>query len=127
MKDPIMEATKGMDKDFKEAIDKANPPEAPASVTIRGYYKGYSVLLTNRDESVKMSPLLKKAMIAIDWMENNDFKPSWDDKPKPASSGVNQKTCPHTNTVVRVSKSEKNPNRSFKYCTDCRGFVGWVD
>lgn len=119
MKDPIMEVTK--DK------AKTDLPEAPASVTIRGYYKGYSVLLTNRDEGVSMSPLLKKAIIAIDWMENNDFKPSWDDKSKATSPGADKKTCPHTNTVVKMSHSEKNPNRSFKYCTDCRGFVGWVD
>lgn len=100
-------------------------PEAPASVTIKGFYKGYSVLLTNRDEEIPMSPLLKKAIKAIDWMVENGFKPSWDEKP--ASSSADKNTCPHTNTMVRVSKSEKNPNRSFKYCTDCRGFVGWVD
>ena len=53
-------------------------PEAPESVTIRSYYKGYSVLLTKRHADVKALPLLESAMRAIDWMEANGFKPSWD-------------------------------------------------
>ena len=124
MKDPIMKV-KGKPK------KKANLPEAPASVTIRAFYKGYSVLLTNREESVRMRPLLRKAINAINWMDLNDFKPSWNE-PKGQQSFVkqdqkDQKTCPHAHTVVKVSHSEKNPDREFKYCTDCRGFAGWVE
>lgn len=54
-------------------------PEAPASVTIKGYYKGFSVLITNRDPKVSVSPLLAKAINGINWMVENGFKPSWND------------------------------------------------
>ena len=51
--------------------------EAPVSVTIKSYYKGYSVMLTKRDVSVKSLPLLKDAIRAIDWMKEHGFKPDW--------------------------------------------------
>ena len=132
MKDPITKKkVNAVRRRIVKPKKKANLPEAPASVTIRAFYKGYSVLLTNRDENVRMRPLLRKAINAINWMDLNDFKPSWNE-PKGQQSFVkqdqkDQKTCPHAHTVVKVSHSEKNPDREFKYCTDCRGFAGWVE
>jgi hypothetical protein len=62
-------------------LEQETGNEAPASVTIRGYYKGYSVLVTNRNAGVDVYPIVEKMIKAIDWMEQNGFKPSWNDTP----------------------------------------------
>ena len=67
---------------------QSNLPEAPASVTIRGYFKGYSVLITNRDPKVNVAPLLAKAMNGITWMIENGFKPSWNNETNSKSSST---------------------------------------
>jgi len=114
-------------------------PEAPQSVTIKGYYKGFSVLLTKRDPEVKTMPLLESSMKAIDWMITNGFKPSWSDDTNKSivaqkvnapreynHEPVNQEACGHGNTIVRESKSEKNYGKSYKACVDCKKFLAWA-
>ncbi len=88
--------------------------EAPESVTIKGYYKGYSVMLTKRDISVKSLPLLQDAIKAIDWMEEHGFKPDWHtDTPQNGGKGGqagNGKqlvtVCPIHNAPMKVRKGE---------------------
>ncbi len=85
--------------------------EAPESVTIKGYYKGYSVMLTKRDVSVKSLPLLQDAIRAIDWMEENGFKPDWHtDANARASQAGNGKQlltiCPIHNEPMKVRKGD---------------------
>lgn len=119
-------------KKTPEIRERNNGHEAPMSVTVRGWYKGYSVLITKRDPEASVEPLLKSAMSAIDWMdENEDWNSSWKDED---NSGGNyqqdkekQAACDHENTEVRVSKSEKNPGRKYKRCVDCNKFLGWVE
>lgn len=53
--------------------------EAPISVNIKAYYKGFGLQITKRDPEEKASPLLKQAMETIDWMVEHDFKPSWNE------------------------------------------------
>ena len=84
-------------------------PEAPESVTIKGYYKGYSVMLTKRDVSVKSLPLLQDAIRAIDWMEEHGFKPDWHIEPngKAGQAGDGKQlltVCPIHNEPMKVRK-----------------------
>lgn len=37
-----------------------------------------------------------------------------------------QEQCPHINTKVAQSHTEKNKDRTFKSCLDCKKFLGWV-
>ena len=81
--------------------------EAPESVTIKGYYKGYSVMLTKRDVSVKSLPLLQDAIKAIDWMEEHGFKPDWhtDANGKASQAGDGKQllsVCPIHNEPMKV-------------------------
>ena len=70
-------------KEDQEFIDKAvggeeTLPEAPVSITVKGYYKGFSVLITKRNATGKVE--LEKIMEAIDNMVEKGFNPSWNDE-----------------------------------------------
>lgn len=111
-------------------VEKTELPEAPVSVSVRGYYKGYSILVTRRGDEGKMKGLVKDAMKAIDWMaDKDDFAPSWNPDTNKQINGkepVQKEDCKHENTEIKISQSEKNPGKKFIRCKDCSGFVGWA-
>jgi len=51
--------------------------EAPASVTVRGYYMGYSMLVTMRDQSIDPKILVQQGIRAIDQMIAQMCRPDW--------------------------------------------------
>lgn len=66
-------------------------PEAPASMTLRVWIKGYGVMLTARDN--KVASLLKKTETMIDYAESHGWKNTWDTTPaKTATNPVNPQT-----------------------------------
>jgi hypothetical protein len=67
-----------------ETKEKVELPEAPISITVRGYYQGFSVLITKRnaDGTIKIDDIKK----AIDNMIEKGFKPSWADATNKAST-----------------------------------------
>lgn len=72
--------------------------EAAQSVTVQFYYKGYSILLTSRDPSLLMKPLLEKAMKTIDICSTiTDMKPSWNTETNKANKEVQQQSIPVEN------------------------------
>ncbi len=100
--------------------------EALESVTIKGYYKGYSVMLTKRDVSLKSLPLLKDAIRAIDWMKENGFKPDWhtdaNGKASQAGDGKQQLTvCPIHDEPMKVRKGGFGIFTSHYLGTDASG------
>ena len=108
-------------KDIGAELETGN--EAPASVTIRGYYKGYSVLVTNRDPGTETYPLVQKAIKTIDWMAENGFKPSWADKPE--ESAIKCETCgAPAQEKSGTSKSGKPYHGIF--CTVNKDHVRWL-
>lgn len=66
-------------------------PEAPASVTWKGYYKGFSVMVTQRDYQTSTAPLLDSAINSIEMMISKGFLPSW---------------APETNKAFKTQPSE---------------------
>lgn len=62
------------EKWMKESLEP-DLPEAKASITVRGYYKGFSVLITKRNAEGEVE--LDNVMAAIDNMVAKGFKPSW--------------------------------------------------
>lgn len=130
--------------------EKNQLPEAPLSTTVRGFYKGYSVLLTMRDPEIDGKPLLQKSMSAIDWMEQNDFKPDWRETepttqpsqpPLPMATAtapkvhykdpqsVDQATCPHEHVTQKQSIGKSRPEnkgRWYEQCATCNKFLKWV-
>ena len=100
--------------------------EAPESVTIKGYYKGRSVMLTKRDVSVKSLPLLQDAIRATDWMEENGFKPDWHTESNGrASQAGNGKQllsiCPIHKEPMKVRKGDFGVFTSHYLGTDASG------
>jgi hypothetical protein len=86
--------------------------EADQSVTIKGYYKGFSVLITKRKHDAKILPLIEDAMIAINYMITKEFKPSWnEDTNEQVSQPTNLGTCPKCGAPMKISKAGK------QYCS----------
>jgi hypothetical protein len=77
-------------------------PEAPASVTIKVWIKGFGVMITARDTKVKS--LLKKTETLIDYAESHGWKNVWDTTP--VKETVSQPTvglCPKCKAPLVVS------------------------
>lgn len=72
MNDAIEEATKG------EPM-KAELPEAPMSINIRGYYKGFSVQLTKRLDENSLELQIPRVVGVIQKMIEYGYKPSWNE------------------------------------------------
>lgn len=149
MSDPkeIEEVMGGGEETSQEAefeADQKKSTESPASVTIKGYYKGYSVLITNRDPEVAVAPLLAKAINGINWMVENGFLPSWNTdtnakvngktvQSAPAKVETDLPICPVHNKLMKertgadgqtfFSHAEKTDDGRWIYCSG-RGFGG---
>ena len=74
-------------------------PEAPASVTIRAWIRGYGVMITARD--TKVASLLKKTETMIDYAESHKWQPTWDKTP------VGQPASPQAASGPRCIKHDK--------------------
>lgn len=72
--------------------------ESPMSVTIQTYYKGFSVLITKRDETAEVKPLIKQSMEAIDHMVKLGFKPSWNEETNKQALSVTEGDWENINT-----------------------------
>ena len=79
----VMDKAEELTKPTEELEKKQELPEAPISITVRGYYKGFSVLITKRNATGEVE--LNKIMKAIDNMVGKGFKPSWNET---TNSGV---------------------------------------
>jgi hypothetical protein len=65
--------------DVEEVLRESNAyfPEAPVSITIQGYCKGFSVLITKRNGAGKVE--IPEIVKTIDNMIVKGFKPSWNE------------------------------------------------
>lgn len=126
-------------EEIEEAFDKAEElarphdkrelPEAPVSITVRGYYKGFSVLITKRNATGEVE--LEKIIKAVDNMVDRGFKPSWNEdtngkiQPKLIKEGLVCETC----GGEAVEKSGETNNKKWKgiFCqnTECKK-VKWL-
>lgn len=139
------EDIEGMEEAADEAFGKTGKkktdlPEAPVSITVRGYYKGFSVLITKRNAEGNVE--LEKVITAIDNMVAKGFKPSWNEEtnhffpqvPTPKSYAekdtqkASQEGCLHRMFTMKRSTGHTNPankGRIYKACLDCNKFLGW--
>lgn len=62
---------------MEDTTPKPTPPEAPESLHIDAYYKGFHVGLTKRDRTAKLKPYIDDAMEAINYLVEQGFQPSW--------------------------------------------------
>lgn len=111
--------------------------ESPQSTSITGYYKGFSVTLTNRENPPSFKPQVIAAETAIDEMLNRGWKPSWNQETNKAAAPDSTKwldppaekrdpaTCTHPNKKELMSHTAKNSGRMFYSCPDCGKFLGW--
>lgn len=84
--------------------------ESPQSASFTGYYKGFSVLLTKRDQEAKIKPLIDAAMAAVDYMIEKGFKPSWNDETNGKALGqVVVTSTPKSEPVVTQTESKPCP------------------
>ena len=98
--------------------------EAKMSGNIRGYYRGYSIQITNRDPDVEVKPLLQKMVQIAKFMESHDFEPSWNsdtnkkaEGEQPALSG----TCEKHNAPLREYTSKKTGKPYFGHYVKDQG------
>lgn len=97
-------------------------PEAPTSITIRAYYKGFSVLITRRPADEKVE--LDKIAQSIDNMIAKGYKASWNDetngkhetKPDPNSPLCSVHKTPMTWKKPGISKTTNRPYPGFWAC-----------
>jgi hypothetical protein len=116
------------------------------SLNTKGYYKGYPVMITIRDPKEKVMPLLKKAQKIIDWMEKNEYKPSWNlstskewEKEKGNGSWTDEKSEGEQKSLEQpceqcgspafyrtgTAKSTGKPWKAF-FCSEEKSHVKWV-
>jgi hypothetical protein len=114
--------------------EKHDLPEAPASVTVKAWIKGYGVMITARD--ITVSGVLQKTGTIIDYAESHGWKNVWDTTPKtvtsqpvtlkavPDVSTKHQPTCPVHGlaTAWREGVSKKTGKAyGFWACTEKNG------
>jgi hypothetical protein len=130
MNDPIMEVTKH--------ADEQSHSEAPLSIHIDAYFKGFHCGITVRKEENSIIPSTKVVSI-IESLIEKGFKPSWNEDTNKASLGSPvapktaenpQEVCQHPQDRVTVKQSSgnKNPQNKGKYykqCLVCNKFLGW--
>lgn len=58
---------------------KTDLPEAPASVSVKAWYRGYGVMFTMRHDNA--NALLDRTTRFIDYVESKGWKNVWDEKP----------------------------------------------
>ena len=54
--------------------------EAAQSISITLYYRGFSMIITKRDQSISVHSLIEEAMKGIDWAIGQGLKPSWNEE-----------------------------------------------
>ncbi len=106
-------------------------PEAPVSITVRGYYKGFSVLITKRNAGSKVE--LENVVKAIDNMVGKGFKPSWKDEPVKTDKDpdwitettVKAPSCPECGgeMVQRTAKKTGNKFWGCSHYPECDGTI----
>ncbi len=121
----------------KKEMETPILPEAPASITVKGYYKGFSVMITKRNAEGKAE--IDKITIAIENMIAKGFKPSWNEDTNGKTlthksyaekevEQTNQETCLHKIFTIKKSTGHNNPanaGKMYKACIDCNKFISW--
>lgn len=146
-------------KEVEEALmpEYNTGQESPQSSSFTGYYRGFSVTFTKRDPKAKIKPLIDDTIVAIDYMVEKSFMPSWNTttneayktppvspqqstvakpivKPIPvaqydAEQGKKE-NCKHVHFQYKQSSGHNKPenkDRWYKTCADCKDFLGWQD
>lgn len=128
-----MALTNQDERDIDAALDEAIPKpvngkdlgEAPFSANMKAWADGYGIMFTMRGNS--MSDVMAKLEYTLEYAQNKGWKPSWNEETNKQMSLESKEDCAHKNTETKVSKSEKNPGKTFRRCKDCNKFLGWVD
>jgi hypothetical protein len=120
------------DQDMKEVADELEEkepqlPEAPVSINVRGYYKGFSVQITKRNAKGVIE--LEKIIQAVDNMIEKGFKPSWAEETN-KKNGVGLDSlpspkCPKCGAPM-VKRTSKTTGNEFWGCSrypECKGII----
>ena len=116
---------------IEETLEKKSElPEAATSVTWKGYYKGFSVLVTKRDAKSSVMPLLDSAMASIEWMIEKGFQPSWNTQTNTQTNGkIDSHACSQcggdTEYKEGVGKTSGKPYKMYK-CKVNDDHMEWV-
>jgi len=105
-------------QEIEEVMDKAEEltkkalPEAPVSITVKGYFKGFSVLITKRSDSGDIK--LDKIMEAVNNMVEKGFKPSWNTETNGKAVKQEPKAVCDACGGEAVEKSGETNNKKWK-------------
>lgn len=127
------------DKTFiNQEVEKNELPEAPMSINIRGYYKGFSIQLTKRMDEKSLELQVPKVMGVVDKMVEYGFEPSWNEATNKASlnpqttvvapSSVPQLPCEVCGSPTNFKSGVNKAGKPYKgyFCTVNKDHVKWV-
>ena len=97
--------------------------ESPQSITVNFYYRGFSILLTKRDPSVEVKPLLEEAMKSIDWAILHNLQPSWNPETNAQAAAsrpiVTQDSKTHVTNPIAEQKRPMSVDEFEDTCDKC--------
>lgn len=114
------------DPEWINETDGKQLPEAPMSIHVDSYYKGFHVGWTKRMDEKSLSSQVLGIKAFINILVEDGYKPSWNDDTNEKNGHAETTECKHNSTEVKISNSEKNKGRKYRKCIDCNGFAGWV-
>jgi len=102
-------------------------PEAPISITIKGYYKGFSVLLTKRLDERELTPQIVGVMAVIDNMINKGFQPSWNTDTNAKVNGEKH-LCDKCGAEAELKSGTTKAGKTWKglFCKSDKEHVKWL-
>lgn len=114
---------------IEESVEKPviEMPEAPGSIHIDSYLKGFHVGWTKRLVDNKLGKELFNIKAFIKGLKDEGFKPSWNEQTNESIAPTPQ-DCPHLHKEAKVSsgfKKPENKGKIYESCLDCKKFIGW--
>ena len=115
----------------EEDYNKPELPEAPVSITIRGYYKGFSVLITKRKEAVDNDEATK-IMRTIDGLVVKGFQPSWNTETNVKTNGhkpaAQTMVCSICGSPAELKSGVSKTGKAWKgvFCSVDKEHVKWI-
>lgn len=102
-------------KYIENSVPSLSSLEAPESLHIDAYYKGFHVGLTKRSATAQIKPYIDDAILAIDHMITKGFVPSWNSEtnksftPEPVKATITREPVVQVETDENICPIHKVP------------------
>lgn len=122
------------DKDITDSLEESMTeklPEAPQSISISAYYKGFKTIFTIRKANNKSVAVTETTNLIDTLLKDENWKPSWAEetnKKNEPTISEKQETCQHPEEKleVKIVQSGKNTGKKYARCSLCNAFIRWA-